>query len=276
MTGPYRDTGGDATAEAPRDAGIVGDVIAQFADPHAYLRELVQNSIDAGSPSVEVELPTTPTDQLLTVAVRDRGEGMTRDIIENQLLVLFRSTKEKDDTKIGKFGIGFASVLSPNPEVVSVHTARDQRRLTLHLYRDLSYELFDAGPATQNGTTVELEIAMPPDEVTAYCAACEPRSAAGAAMHRCRSRSSRCGRIRRSRRGSIARWRSMTRSSRSRATTDDGQLRRRRRRSRGRGAVRRVLQPRPHAVRDSASRSRRQGDRGQDPGLAARSHDQPR
>ena len=60
----------------------------------------------------------------MRVAVRDRGEGMTRDIIENQLLVLFRSTKEKDDTKIGKFGIGFASVLAPDPEVVERAHAR--------------------------------------------------------------------------------------------------------------------------------------------------------
>ena len=80
---------------------------------------------------------------------------MTRDILENQLLVLFRSTKEHDRTKIGKFGIGFVSVLAPNPEVVVVNTAREGRRLSLHLYRDLSYELFDAGPATQTGTTCE-------------------------------------------------------------------------------------------------------------------------
>ncbi|NVB83265.1 MAG: hypothetical protein HOV81_33140 [Kofleriaceae bacterium] len=173
MAGPYRDSGGDEPAEAPRDAGIVGDVIAQFADAHAYLRELVQNSIDAGSPSVDVEVSYERADQRLRVAVRDRGEGMTRDIIENQLLVLFRSTKEDDRTKIGKFGIGFASVLSPNPEVVTVHSSRDGRRLTLHLYRDLSYELFDAGPATQTGTTVELEIAMPPGDVSAYRTACE-------------------------------------------------------------------------------------------------------
>ncbi|HUS33147.1 MAG TPA: ATP-binding protein [Kofleriaceae bacterium] len=166
--GPYRDSGGDQPAEAPRDEGIVGDVIAQFADIHAFYRELVQNSIDAGSPSIEVELDYDRDAQRMNVSVKDRGEGMTRDIVENQLLVLFRSTKEKDKSKIGKFGIGFASVLAPNPEVVKVHTVRDKRRLTLHLYRDLSYELFDAGPATQNGTTVTLELAMKPDAVKEF------------------------------------------------------------------------------------------------------------
>lgn len=160
MTDPYRDFRQDLPADAPRDAGIVDDVIAQFADPKAFYRELVQNSIDAGSPSVDVKLEYDQSAQRMRVSVRDRGEGMTRDILENQLLVLFRSTKEQDRSKIGKFGIGFVSVLAPNPDVVTVNTSRDGRRFALHLYRDLRYELFDAGPATQTGTVVELEIPM--------------------------------------------------------------------------------------------------------------------
>jgi molecular chaperone HtpG len=173
VSDPYRDSALEVPAEAPRDPGIVGDVIAQFADPKAFYRELVQNSIDAGSPTVDIKLEYDEGAQRMRVAVRDRGEGMTREIIEQQLLVLFRSTKEQDKSKIGKFGIGFVSVLAPNPEVVAVHTSRDGRRLAMHLYRDLSYELFDAGPATQNGTTVELEIALPRDEIAAFVEASE-------------------------------------------------------------------------------------------------------
>ena len=168
MSGPYRDSGTRDSAEGARDQGIVGDVIAQFADEKAFYRELVQNAIDAGTPSVDIEITYDDSAQRVKASVKDRGDGMTREIVENQLLVLFRSTKEKEKGKIGKFGIGFTSVLSPNPEVVVVHTSRDKRRLTLHLYRDLSYELFDAGPATQNGTTVELEIAMNRDDVANF------------------------------------------------------------------------------------------------------------
>ena len=163
---PYRTVAQEEFAEAPRDAGIVGDVIAQFADPLAFYRELVQNAIDADSPSVEVEL--VYDGRVMLARVRDRGCGMTRDILENQLLVLFRSTKEKDDTKIGKFGIGFASVLAPNPNVVVVQTARDGRRLVLHLLRDLTYQIFDGGAATHSGTTVEVEIAVPPDDAHGF------------------------------------------------------------------------------------------------------------
>lgn len=173
MSDPYRDSSHRDEAHAPRDRGIVGDVIAQFADPYAFYRELVQNAIDAGTPDVTVELSYDDSAQRMRTAVRDRGEGMTRDIIENQLLVLFRSTKEKDRTKIGKFGIGFSSVLAPSPEVVVISTVRDGQRLTAHLYRDLSYELFDSGRATQAGTTIELEIAMKPELVGAFYVASE-------------------------------------------------------------------------------------------------------
>lgn len=178
MAGPYRDTGPERRAEAPSDQGIVGDVIAQFADQYAFLRELVQNAIDAGTPSIDVKIAWDGALGRIRVSVRDKGAGMTRDVIENQLLVLFRSTKENDRTKIGKFGIGFASVLAPNPTVVIVETvsaappAGERRRLALQLSRDLTYRLFDAGPATQVGTVVELELPMEASAVDEFIRQC--------------------------------------------------------------------------------------------------------
>jgi molecular chaperone HtpG len=173
VSDPYRDSLGGEGHDAPRDRGIVGDVIAQFADPYAFYRELIQNAIDAGSPEIVVELQYERNDKRMRVSVRDKGEGMTREIIENQLLVLFRSTKENDRTKIGKFGIGFSSVLAPDPEVVVISTSRDGKRLTCHLYRDLSYELFDGGRATHTGTSIELEISMTEDRVQPFFRASE-------------------------------------------------------------------------------------------------------
>jgi molecular chaperone HtpG len=173
MSDPYRDALGGEGPDAPRDRGIVGDVIAQFADPYAFYRELIQNAIDAGSPEVHVELEYDRSNQRMHASVRDKGEGMSREVIENQLLVLFRSTKEKDRTKIGKFGIGFSSVLAPDPEVVVISTTHGGKRLTCHLYRDLSYELFDGGRATHAGTTVDLEISMTEERVQPFLRASE-------------------------------------------------------------------------------------------------------
>ncbi len=165
MDSPYRSGTPVERADAPSDRGIVGDVVAQFADPLAFLRELVQNAIDAGSPSIDVELRHDAAAAALRAIVRDRGEGMDRDLVENHLLVLFRSTKDRDPTKIGKFGIGFSSVLAPGPRVVVVDTVRAGRRLVLHLHPDLTYQLFEGGPATRSGTTVELELPIEPGAV---------------------------------------------------------------------------------------------------------------
>jgi molecular chaperone HtpG len=162
---PYRSAPGVQTAQRPRDAGIVGDIIEQFADRYAFYRELIQNSIDANTESIEVELRYDDAGGTLTVAVEDRGDGMSREIIEDGLLVLFRSTKEKDESKIGKFGVGFVSVLAVQPRVVRVISSFGGTRHTLHLYPDFSYELFDSGRTKRTGTTVELEIPMKSEKV---------------------------------------------------------------------------------------------------------------
>lgn len=159
MDGPYRSAPGVEEAAGPRDRGLVDDIVDQFVDPLAFYRELVQNAIDAGSPSVEVELRDDVAGGALRARVRDRGCGMDPATIEHQLLVLFRSTKEGDPTKIGRFGIGFASVLAPRPRRVTVDTVRAGRRSLLELRPDLTFSLYDGGPALVSGTTVEVELA---------------------------------------------------------------------------------------------------------------------
>lgn len=162
MASPYR--GGGARPDAgPIDDGIVGDLVRQFADRFAFLRELVQNAIDAGSTSIDVRVH--PTDGGLRISTRDDGEGMDPETLEEKLLVLFRSGKEGQKDKIGKFGIGFVSVLAVEPDRVTVHTSRGEGPAwTLHLHRDHSYELFESGKAERAGTTVMLEIPVALDE----------------------------------------------------------------------------------------------------------------
>src|SRR5688572_21322462 len=103
-------------------AGIVDELVHQFTDPFAFYRELIQNSIDAGSTRIEVSLTFRPgvTTGWCLAAVSDWGEGMNRKVIEGYLVTKFRSTKENDLTKIGKFGIGFMSVFACLPDAVTV------------------------------------------------------------------------------------------------------------------------------------------------------------
>ena len=116
---------------------LVRDLVDQFDRPLDFYRELIQNAIDAGSNRIDVTLEWQPPDPAVpgakvegepmgraVIRVEDDGEGMDEHVIDEYLLVLFRSTKEDDFTKIGKFGIGFVSVFAPRPDLVRVYTSK--------------------------------------------------------------------------------------------------------------------------------------------------------
>ncbi len=103
---------------------VFENLVGQFSDPFTFLRELIQNAMDAGSETVDVTVAYMPDFGGVEVIVADSGEGMDLDIINDRLTQLFSSTKEDDYTKIGKFGIGFVSVFALNPELVLVDTGR--------------------------------------------------------------------------------------------------------------------------------------------------------
>ena len=103
-------------------------LIGQFSSAYDCLRELVQNSIDAGSPEIEVWTEFVPGEQggqgTIVLHVDDYGVGMDESIIDNELTRLFASSKEDDLTKVGKFGIGFVSIFALKPKAVLLHTGR--------------------------------------------------------------------------------------------------------------------------------------------------------
>jgi hypothetical protein len=152
---------------APHD--IVDELVHQFSDPYAFYRELIQNSIDAGSPRVEVVLRYRGGGSRGTaggtarIEVTDRGGGMDRALIEKYFLTKFRSSKSGDASKIGKFGIGFVSVFAMAPEVVIVETGRGAESWRVVLHPDHRWELYRAEEARQ-GTRVILEKEMGADE----------------------------------------------------------------------------------------------------------------
>jgi hypothetical protein len=176
MTTPFRtrpDEGPQlSTSEAVHDA--VHQMVRQFADPMAWLRELVQNALDAGATAITVHLDYQAdrgADRgTLRASVTDDGSGMDQDTIERSLVVLFRSTKDRDPTKIGKFGVGFFSVFGAGPSVVTVDTGRadapESLRLTFH--PDFTYELEALPP--RRGTTVTLTLTRSASEADAFAA----------------------------------------------------------------------------------------------------------
>jgi hypothetical protein len=170
----YRGGGGTAPEGPAKAHGLVEELVQQFADPLAFYRELVQNSVDAKATAIAVTLAWEPgPDQagLLTVAVRDDGKGMSRDALENQLMVLFRSGKEGHEGNIGRFGVGFVSVLAVQPRLVAVQTTQGRgEQWTLHVHPDYSYDLFRADGGGAHGTTVTLHVPLARGELEGFVA----------------------------------------------------------------------------------------------------------
>ncbi|MBV1862254.1 MAG: hypothetical protein KUG77_27795 [Nannocystaceae bacterium] len=72
-----------APSVAPVDDAL-DELVNQFSDPLSFLRELVQNAIDAGSHEVETSTSFEAKGEAGTavIAVSDWGGGMSREIIE--------------------------------------------------------------------------------------------------------------------------------------------------------------------------------------------------
>lgn len=135
-------------------------LVAQFESPYDFLRELVQNAMDAGSDRVEVGLETHPIpgeadSVVFELTIMDTGAGMDEAIIDRELTRLFSSGKSGDRTMAGGFGIGFVSVFAWKPEAVLVHTGRGGESWELLFYADRSFDKI-ALDSPVEGTTVSL------------------------------------------------------------------------------------------------------------------------
>ncbi len=119
-------------------------LVGQFASPYDFLRELVQNAMDAGSDLLEVELHQHPGDAsagvVFELVVIDSGSGMDEEIIDGELTRLFGTSKADDRTMAGGFGIGFVSVFAWEPERVLVQTGRRGQAWELLFREDRQFE----------------------------------------------------------------------------------------------------------------------------------------
>src|SRR5262245_4676252 len=156
---PYRSREQSSAAAPAPETGLVEELVRQFPDPYAFLRELIQNGIDAGATAIEVRIDLL-ANGTVTSQVCDDGSGMTREVIEGPLLTLFSSSKEDDTTKIGKYGVGFVSVFAVEPDEVEVlswrSTEAEASSWSIRLFPDHSYELSAAEPRAGSGTRVTL------------------------------------------------------------------------------------------------------------------------
>lgn len=158
---------GKKAVKKPKPAATVkalDQLVSQFANPLAFLRELVQNSLDASTELIEVEVDFDREAECCFVRVRDTGTGMDRNIIDTKLTRLFSSTKENDLTKIGKFGIGFVSIFAVNPKLVVLETGRDGESWRLLFKPDRSFERRELAEPVE-GTSVTVFLPRGRDEL---------------------------------------------------------------------------------------------------------------
>lgn len=150
---------------------VFKNLVDQFSDPFTCLRELVQNAMDAGTETVEIRTLYFDDPGGVVLEIRDFGSGMTRDIIDSKLTRLFASDKENDLTKIGKFGIGFVSVFSLKPELVTVDTGRDGEYWRIAFDGGTDFALFTLHEPLE-GTSVKIHKILPREEYEPFVQRC--------------------------------------------------------------------------------------------------------
>jgi Histidine kinase-, DNA gyrase B-, and HSP90-like ATPase len=107
-----------------------------------FIKELVSNSIDSGSQSVEVTTKWTQTPNIFTVKVRDYGSGMGLSEVKEDLLSFPSTKKEGDHLYVGNRGVGFATLFFCQPQLIVVETAKMGIHLRILINPNGKYEVF--------------------------------------------------------------------------------------------------------------------------------------
>lgn len=151
-----------------------------YSGPEVYVRELMQNGVDAIRARQDVpgqdfqpQLTFTVQDDLLTFT--DNGVGLTPDDIHAFLATIGRSSKRGSVEFIGQFGIGLLAcfLVSERIELVS-RSAKGTPALRWVGHADGSYTLEDGPADAPIGTTVTLRaredraVYLLPDRVAAW------------------------------------------------------------------------------------------------------------
>jgi hypothetical protein len=122
-------------------------------DPWFFLRELAQNSRDAGARNIWVTAETPPGRETLTFA--DDGCGMTLAHARRFLFRLYASDKAGDPAAAGRYGIGFWTILRFQPSEILLESRRGASSWAVGLDSDFAIRSLPCRPG-RPGTTVSL------------------------------------------------------------------------------------------------------------------------
>jgi transglutaminase-like putative cysteine protease len=105
-------------------------------DPWIFVRELLQNARDAGATAVVIEVDEQ--DGTTRIRCRDDGEGMSYEHARRYLFSLYASSKEARRNQVGRFGVGFWSILRFDPARIVI---RSCPRATAHQERESAWQV---------------------------------------------------------------------------------------------------------------------------------------
>ncbi|MBL9106543.1 MAG: ATP-binding protein [Myxococcales bacterium] len=89
-------------------------------DPWVFVRELLQNARDAGATAVAFTARSEGGRWRLHC--RDDGEGMSYEHARRYLFALYASSKEQRRDQVGRFGVGFWSILRFEPARITIRS----------------------------------------------------------------------------------------------------------------------------------------------------------
>lgn len=126
--------------------GITTSIRQQFVNKELALRELGQNAQDADATRVQVIFLYEDDNFILDFI--DDGCGMSEEIIRNNYLRLFNSTKDGVAKKVGKWSLGRLTLLCYEPERIEVFTrSANAPAYRLVIEKDLSGRLYEIDTA---------------------------------------------------------------------------------------------------------------------------------
>jgi len=126
-------------------------------NPWFFLRELAQNSRDAGARSIRVKTERTAAGlEILTFA--DDGRGMSLAHARSFLFRLYASDKAEDKMSAGKYGIGFWTILSFGPSLVNLQSRSKKNSWAVALDAGLNAQF---GPCSLSGTGTSVVLTRP-------------------------------------------------------------------------------------------------------------------
>ena len=134
-------------------------------DPWLFLRELAQNSRDAGARQIQIRAYRDDQGREC-VEFQDDGGGMSQRTARDYLFRFYASSKEKAPGAAGRFGIGFWSVWRFSPSSLFIASRRGRHAWAVGVNENFQVRELDK-PDLRKGTRIVLQrFAAFKDEVT--------------------------------------------------------------------------------------------------------------